>query len=75
MLAEVGVGYMGKLTWVVVLAAGVFVFAGCATTQYGDRAKYAGTRCEDGKRALYAGMKCKPPTSDADVEPDERGKS
>ena len=36
---------------------------GCATTEYGHRAKYAGVRCEDGKRALYAFQKCRPPAS------------
>ena len=67
---------MKKLTWIAALAAGVFVFAGCATTEYGSRAKYAGTRCENGKRALYAGMKCKPEASAAaDSEPDEDNKS
>ncbi len=39
------------------------VAMGCATTEYGERAKYAGVRCEDGKRALYAFQKCRPPTS------------
>ena len=61
-------GFMTKLTWLAMLTVGACAFAGCATTQYGNRAKYAGTRCEDGKRALYAGMKCKPPASPA-VDP------
>jgi hypothetical protein len=47
--------------------------AGCATTQYGDRARYAGTKCENGKRALYAGMKCKPPTSEGESEETAEG--
>ena len=59
------------MTWLAMLTVGVCAFTGCATTQYGSRAKYAGTRCEDGKRALYAGMKCKPPTAEAEAEPDE----
>ncbi len=55
---------MRKLTWVAVLVLGACAFVGCATTEYGSRAKYAGTRCENGKRALYAGMKCRPPASE-----------
>jgi len=47
-------------------------FTGCATTQYGDRARYAGPRCENGKRALYAGMKCRPSEAeDAEASEDD----
>ena len=60
---------MRKALIVVCLAC---VAMGCATTEYGERAKYAGVRCEDGKRALYAFQKCRPPTSTPeDSESDE----
>ena len=51
---------MRKALIVVCLAC---VAMGCATTEYGERAKYAGVRCENGKRALYAFQKCRPPAS------------
>ena len=54
---------MGKALIIVLLACGAM---GCATTEYGERAKYAGVRCEDGKRALYAFQKCRPPASASD---------
>jgi hypothetical protein len=66
---------MRKALIVVCLAC---VAVGCATTEYGERAKYAGVRCEDGKRALYAFQKCRPPTStpeDSEFDEYEEGGS
>jgi hypothetical protein len=60
---------------IVLLACGAM---GCATTEYGERAKYAGVRCEDGKRALYAFQKCRPPASasaESESEVDENDDS